>query len=487
MKKLLYILPILLISFYSCDDFLDRDAENEISNEELFSTVEGAGFALSGVYASLTSPDYYGQNMLVVPEFKSGNIKFSKGVSSANINKFSATYNFTHIAEEDNNDDTSQNFYKQLYETLNSVNNIINYLPAVETTNQSLKNQIMGEAMVIRALIHFDLSRLYAQPYLYSVNGDHMGVVTLTETPDVFDQPSRSKLYQTYDQIEQDLLDAIPLLTMQRPGNIAKANINSNTAQALLARVYLYKKDWNNAIKYSSEVIKNYTLVPNGELVESWLSSIPSQEDIWVLNMSNRTSRYISEIYGVVTDDDEEEHTATVTKDLYELYSEGDKRLELFKLANYTGGTVYSDTVSIKFSSNNQRERFIPVVRLSEMYLTRAEASAENKDYIQARADLEMIMKRANPSVGSVSLSGQALIDEIMKERRRELCLEGHTYFDFIRKGKGIVRKDFNGTDNKNIEFPNNNLILPIPYHEVEYNDNMEQNEGYESSQDPAV
>ena len=102
-----------------------------------------------------------------------------------------------------------------------------------------------------------------------------------------------------------------------------------------------------------------------------------------------------------------------------------------------------------------------------------AEASAEDADVVQARSDLNTIRQRADASATTISPSGQALIDAIMVEKRKEFAFEGHTYYDFIRKGKGIYRTDFNGVDNKDVPFPSEKFILPFPKSAVEHNPNL--------------
>lgn len=494
MKNVVSYIAILtlILGLGSCSDFLDRDSSNEISQDDLYKTVEGAEMALTGLYSKLSDYSYLGQNMLVVPEFKSGNIKFNPALGGSSINRtqFVASYEFSHVAQElDSDDDVIHNFYQYLYDYLYQANNIIEKVPGVPTSNVAKRDQILGEALAIRAMLHFDLTRLYAQPYIYGKNGRHWGVVNLTQNISFLDQPARARLYENYDQIIEDLTLAIDLMKAPRKGSIREAYFSAEAAKALLARVYLYKGDWLMAKEYADQVIKSgaYRLTDNWNLVMAWQQSQPSMEDIFMIDLSNMTSALISEIYGIESTGVfqngqldvvyKTERAAVATSDLLALYDEGDVRLQLF--ANSSPTNADSPKITRKFSNASLKERFTPVIRLAEIYLIRAEASAELGQNVQARSDLNTIRKRANPNASNIISSGEALIEEIMKERRRELCFEGHTYFDLIRKGKGIVRPDFNGAQNGDVEFPSDLLVLPIRQKALDYNENLIQNPGY--------
>jgi len=100
-------------------------------------------------------------------------------------------------------------------------------------------------------------------------------------------------------------------------------------------------------------------------------------------------------------------------------------------------------------------------------------------DEVQARADLDVIRKRANPSAKNIQLSGSALKEELFQERRRELAFEGHLFFDIVRKGRDLSREDCNALQNVNINYPSNLFVLPIPYNAISRNNLMVQNSGY--------
>ncbi len=158
-----------------------------------------------------------------------------------------------------------------------------------------------------------------------------------------------------------------------------------------------------------------------------------------------------------------------------DLYQEGDVRKGLF--AQQMGKTL--TTKWTEFSGS--KDHYTPVVRLAEMYLIRAEASLNLPvtDEVQARADLDVIRKRANPAAAGLQLSGAALKEELFLERRRELAFEGHLFFDVVRMGRDLKRVDCNALQNVNVDYPSNLFVLPIPEDAVTRNEYMIQNEGY--------
>ncbi|MGE0078981.1 MAG: RagB/SusD family nutrient uptake outer membrane protein [Bacteroidales bacterium] len=466
--KLLYG-SIIILSITSCEDFLSREPKGTISNSELFSSIEGVNYATVGIYSQFASSDYYSSILIPYSEFRSGNLKMSDSYTTAMYNKIGPSFEFRNAYDDDN--DLVLSLYSNLYEIIRQSNNVIDAVDSHNYNEELLAKRYKGEALFFRAIAHFDLCRVFAQPYSYTSMGTHRGVVLMTSTMEVFTQVAPSKVYEVYDQVIEDLQNADTLLqSNSRTSGIKQAWVSSDAARALLARIFLYKKDWNNAIKYATLVIKqSYSLVPNSNLVDSWESTSTNNEDIFVADLSSSSSRSISTYFGNV--DVETAVYGTVSRDLINLYDPADARLNL--IIPFSENT--KDSITIKYSSSGLIERYMSVIRLAEMYLTRAEASAEIGDPIQARSDLDEIRKRANPAATNITLSGQYLKDEIQVERRRELAFEGHTFYDFIRRGNGITRTDCNALVNQNVSYPSDLMIVPFPKDAVDLNPLLNQ------------
>ncbi len=472
MKKTIIYLIISIslgLSFTSCEDFLDRDPKDKISNANLLKDIAGIKIAMTGCYRSLAESDYNRQNFILWSELRGGNAKFTQSISFGSYDALTDAYSFNLTTDNDKAED----IYEILYQILNQANNIIQAIPnSVDGTTEE-KNEILGEMYAIRALCHFDLLRLFAQPFSYSLNGQHLGVVIVTQTPDVFDQPARSNVYDTYLQIIDDLQEAINLTSEEaKLGSTKKFWIGPAAAKALLARVYLYMEDWDNAVIMASEIIgdPSYDLVDGSSLKAEWQDNGTSIEDIWALDNSIVQSEAISKYMGIP--DVSDKIYCGVSKDLYNLYDPADLRLNLFT-------EIYGDTTSYTYHTTGLIESNIVMIRLAEMYLIRAEAYAKTNQPTLARSDLQVIRSRANPGIEFPNFSGQDLIDEIMLERRRELAYEGHIFFDLKRTKSDIRRDDCSATLNHDLDYPDYRYVWPIPYDEIMANKNMIQNDGY--------
>jgi hypothetical protein len=157
------------------------------------------------------------------------------------------------------------------------------------------------------------------------------------------------------------------------------------------------------------------------------------------------------------------------TTDLVDLYDEGDIRLKFFAKNE-------NDNLITKYSGKEggvPRETNIPILRLSEMYLNRAEAISNGASISGAsvRGDLDAIASKRGTTVPSQF--------SVFDERRKELMFEGHIVYDYARCKKSLVRNDFDGVTNKDVPFPSHRWAMPIPKREMDANPNMTQNEGY--------
>ena len=167
------------------------------------------------------------------------------------------------------------------------------------------------------------------------------------------------------------------------------------------------------------------------------------------------------------------------SSDVVDLIPDGDVRGELFKDdADNLGGNFGTIRVN-KFPSTTGEDN-TPIVRLSEMYMIRAEARAMQGNDSGAQADVDAIRQRGLPGAAAVTATGQALMDEIEKEKRIELMFEGHRLWDLMRWQRSLVRNHCTApAEACSVSYPNDRFILPIPTPELQANPNMTQNPGY--------
>ncbi|MGS2761006.1 RagB/SusD family nutrient uptake outer membrane protein [Sinomicrobium sp. M5D2P9] len=452
----------------SCSsDFLDIDPEQNVSAEKAITDVNTLQTAINGVYSKLQSSDYYGRSMYVIPELMADNL----ALSTRNTGRY-LDYDGFVVSKEDT---FADGLWNKLYEVIVNASKAIDGGEKLETVSAEQREQIdqlVGEAHALRALAHFDLVRLFAQPYNYTANADHPGVPVISRSEDNEISPARHTVKEVYDQVNLDLAVAMEKITALRKNG----RFTSYAVKALAARAYLYQDDYANAIKYSTEVIGDgdYSLISNTNYADIWAEEFNSESIFEIVNTiadnagTNGLGHYFDP--GGYAD-------ALVTPDLFHLYDSNDVRLETIKEGAKTGAEEEALFV-YKFPRGTSRDDNIRILRLAEQFLIRAEAYAKTGKDTEARADLMKILDRAAPGVTAVNESGDALVDRIILERRKELAFEGHRLFDLNRNKKDV--RIIQSENSIEASYPNDKFILPIPLNELNANpDIAPQNPGY--------
>jgi hypothetical protein len=465
-KVILTISSLLIIGLSACEDFLDKAPQDQISKEEALNDIFSVELALNGAYNLLGEGAYYGEFFPLYADLAGGNLKLGSDITAADENNYRPVYGFSLQPDLSS---PAIRAYPEMYEVLNAVNNIINTVPALPDGTEARRNAVLGQALTLRALIHFDLLRLYAQPYIFSEDASHPGVVLLERSPSVENELSRASVHEVYQQIVTDLERAITLL----PAFSNPYRISAEAAQALLARVYLYASEWSRAASMSGEVINSglVSLASTAEYPQIWQNGYRATEHIFRLDMSAPVQNLIAGVLGVGAP----RPALSLSRDLRELYSETDvRRPGIMMLEDING-----DWLSAKYPFRVNTASDIPVLRLSEVYLIRAEAYARLQRPELAQADLDVIRERADPDFEGEILRGEALLEAILQERRKELAVEGHYLFDLNRTGRDVVREDCPPEVNCDLSYPDPRFVLPIPQNALDANRNLEQNPGY--------
>jgi len=442
MKKT-YIYLLFIIGLASCD-VLDVSPTNSIPAAEAFKTKADAERGILGAYNSLQSLSYYGRTYSIFSDLASDNLVHPPNATAVEY------------TEVDNNVILPENasvdgIWGAIYDGLNVANNVIAKIPGMDALNDEEKNKALGELYFLRALNHFNLM-------------NYFGAIPLKVKPTVglgdINAP-RESTDVVYDQIIADLTFASTYL----PANPnQKIRASKGAAHALLARVYLYKKDYNNAVIFATKVIDEggYTLLSNYTDI---FASDESAESIFEIDFTPLDRNRIAEYNFPLTKNGRGE--VAPNPSLVSSYEAGDERLAA--TFGYSGTSPYV----IKYDDlSTGGDNFI-VLRLGEMFLIRAEAKAQlNGNPNEILSEINVITERS----GSTTITTNnitELIGAIEKERRLEMAFEGHRWFDLVRTGRAL---DLLPTV-KNI----NQTLFPIPQSELITNNNpgMIQNPGY--------
>ena len=446
--NLINILFLSAILISSCGKKLDTTPTQSIDASAALATSNDVQVALVGAYSALGSADFYGGRVFVGPDLL-GN--------SAEVD-WSGTYQgFTQIFNKsipvDNGFVTDT--WLTGYTAINDVNNVLGALGVVDA---AAKDRVQGEAEFIRGSVYFDLVRLYAKAYNDGSPSSNAGVpLVLTPTTSVTEDSkvSRNTVEEVYAQVINDLKDAEAKLPVSN-GFFA----TTNAASAMLARVYLQKGDYANALIESDKVISSgeYSLTDTyGDAFPYLNPPAPVSntiEDIFAMQVTTSSGfNGFQEFYSADGRGD-----ITINDDHLALYETNDDRLNLF----YTSG---GSTFTGKFDNLYGN---VHIIRLAEMYLVRAEANFRLGSTTGATPLEDINTIRARVLLPDLT-PAQLNLAAILKERKLELAFEGFTLHDAKRLEMSIGI----------LPWDSPKLIYPIPKREIVVNPNLTQNEGY--------
>ena len=460
--KIAALLPLIMVAF-ACDDLV-LEPHASVSNDAYFEQIGDFRAAVVGVYDQISIADYYGRSLHLMSDIMGEDVKQT---GSAN--------RYQEFADFEGQVVTGHGYERELwaeaYEGINMINMMINAEFDAPGGVAAEYDQIMGEAYALRGLILFDLVKMYGQHYTYTAGGSHPGVPIVLE-PDVTALPSRNTVGEVYAQAISDLTTGISMMNQTRDGSFM---MTDGAAQAILSRIYLYMEDWSNAASLASTVISSgsYALVEGQAYVDQFRAG-GSSEAIFEIQNTDTDNRGSDALGGMYRASGYGDYLPA--KDLLNLIDPADIRMQMFATDDLLVG-IYASYRVMKWPTQTSTDN-VPVIRLSEVYLNRAEAYARSGNSAGAQADLNMIRQRGLSSAPAVTATGQALLDAIAIERRIELGYEGHRIHDLMRYKMDITRVDVTG-DVAFMGYPCNFCILPIPQAETDTNPNIAQNAGY--------
>ena len=468
------ILALSFLFILSCDDKLDVELHDVIVAEDALTDLDDLEAALFGAYASLRSSGLYRESTLWLPDLLADNLRI--GNSNGGSLRREANWQYTSGTDIDTWDST----YNLIFDANTVINNSDNF------EDGDKKNRIVGQALALRALGHFDLLRYYAEDYNRNSTNLGVAVVTFFEIA----KPARNTVSEVYDQIFDDLLTAKTMLDNadQDPQTTGPFYFNSRAVNALLARVSLYAEQWQDAVNYATEVINSSSLANPTDYAAMWIEDTDGEVLFGVPFTSTSEGRIGSALLDN-TNPAAPRSTFTLTYDLANLYDPiNDIRYDAFVLINPLnppGASNQNDDVYLPFKyPGRDGERGLnnaKILRVSEMYLIRAEAYANIGQDALGSSDLNTLRRSRITGYIDENLSGQVLKDDIQVERRKELVAEGHRWFDLKRTNTGIQR----GSDCRDLtisctlEAGNFRFVFPIPQSELDANNKMVQNPRY--------
>lgn len=451
-----------------CDDFLDVDSREKVTEEDSNQNFEPVQF-VNGIYGMMTSWDY-AFSYLGITEIISDNA--DKGSSPGDPGGDKGLLDgLTFTATAGSIEAMWTNWYKAIGRATYSINYTENY----GLTDVAYKNRLIGEAKFLRAYHYFFLVRAFGDVPL-----QHVDLIV------------RAPKDQVYDFIEQDLLDAIQVLpekSQYAPADLGRAT--KGAAKALLAKVYLYQKDWQNAYNYANDVITSgeYGLEP--DYAQIWRANTENGvESIFEVQargvaLAHGVQQY-SETQGARGPSGWGWGFNTPSQNLLDAYNAEGDAIRRDATIIFRGETLYdgrevSNAVENPmynekaYSSANagaaDGDKNIRVLRLGEIYLIHAEAANELNNQSVALQSLKRVRDRVN--LTEVTTTDQTLLRNLIwKERRLELAFEHDRWFDLVRTGQAAQAMQANGKP----FIVGKHELFPIPNAQLIQTPTMSQN-----------
>jgi hypothetical protein len=451
---------LLICALGSCHKLVEVEApKSQLLIADLFKEQKTAESALSGLYAQVRDYGFLNGSKL------SGALVFFGYFTDEFVypqQQINSDYLFYHNNVL-SNDNVIKTLWANSYKAINMANVLIE-TAQTSTLSQDFLNRVIGESLFIRAITHFYLTNSYGSiPYVH--NSDYR------------ENSRKQKIAQTqvYDHIIADLKQAEALLPADYP-TTERIRVNQLAVKALMARVYLYQKDWQNAIIKSAEVIKQTAVYK----LESDLNHVflkGTKEAIWQLKPAEE-GYATPEGSTLIINQNPLTFGFYVDSSYVQEHDSADLRRTEW-IGVYTLGAdnwIYCNKYKQRLSTTGVTTEYSVILRLAEQYLIRSEAYAQLEDYTNSLKDLNEVRSRSGLNDLELEDKG-SIMEAIVQERRIELFAEyGHRWFDLKRWGlaEDILKP-------KKSNWTSKDLWWPIPLSELLANPRLEpQNPSYD-------
>ena len=508
----IYCLIFSMIGMTSCEDWLDVKPKSEIDAEELFETEAGFKDALTGIYISMTSRDTYGQNL------SWGGVEYLAW-SYRSLMKSRESYRdfMEYSYDAMYSKDIIDNIWKQQYNTIAQINYLLKSLETNgDMLNPTLYNVVKGEALALRAFLHFDIMRLYGKGNIEknpSILDERCIPYVLKYGKHITDQ----KTYrETFELIHNDINEALEYLKsdplyyneVKRPADYEEVTNNvffkgtstkgretrmSYPAVKLLeARVWLWEGNKEKANEVAQDLIKGFEkYVTEGDGIHSWATESPdvvassnSTNKDFVFNgellfaldvfkLSDYLESYYAELSGGTQNENRMTQSLSNLDYLYDWgWGYGAKFCESdLRWQNWYTGLDYNTqerwVTKIKKTDLSKYSNTLPLMRISEAYLIATEYAIDKGDTAKAIEYLNFLKRKRNISPDfflASTLDAKALRLEVAKEYWKEFVQEGQLFFYYKRVNEPkMLLHGYNGQLFKSKDMSNKEYQLPYP------------------------
>lgn len=446
---------LFCVFFFACEDFVEiPPPQTDLIRSTVFTDDGAAKAAMADIYYQLIKGGFASGDIRSISFLCALSSDEMVDYSTGGLSEETSSFNQNEINP---NSTLIESLWNLPYAAIYRSNAIIEGLRGSTVVTESLRNQLLGEALFIRAFCHFYLVNLFGR----------VPVVTTTD----YQQntlASRPEIDKVYAQIIEDLTEAKNLLVGDYSySNGSRISVNKGAAIALLSRTYLFVGNYSKAEEEATQIINNPQYKLESDL--SQVFTITSNEAIWQLES---LANYPNDIFTFYIFGDPS--TGALRSSFIEAFEPGDQRSQIWVGSISTSvGDFYFPK---KYQSFTAKTEYSTLLRVAEQYLIRAEARAQLGNISNALNDLNTIRSRAQLENATAN-DKASLLEAIFNERRSELFSEwGHRWIDLQRFNKADellkpIKPAWESTD----------VLFPIPYTQIINSPSMtqDQNPGY--------
>ena len=475
MKTYYIILIAIACSLPACN-LLEEEPEHLLVTDGFYQTEGDAVAAVNSIYNRLYTRTYE-RSMQLMVDLPTDDYKNGQGMN----NPFLLDLEYLRVTPE--NQFVAQ-IWEDHYDGINRANTVINRVPDIEMSAE-LQARLIAEAQFLRALFYFNLVRFYGDVPLITADTRELGELNVARTP----------ADQIYAQIESDLVQAAEVLPVDPP-NGESGRATRGAARVLLGKMYLTRQDWANASQTLGEVINGdygYALLDN--FADNWdmgtengsesIFSAQFMQDPGNGNILMRSTCPRSRVPGLIGWEAD-----IPTQEVYDLFEDDDERKAATFYTSYEqDGTLYEFPLPLFYkyfdptqaNATSQSNANVHILRYADVLLMYAEAlNEQGGPTAEAYEALNQVRRRAFNSTDRdlAGLDQVAFREAVYLERRMELVMETHRWFDLVRTGRFVeVMQTHNENGGTNVQ--PHNVLMPIPQRELDTNPKLVQNEGY--------
>jgi len=482
MKKIFILL--IVISLISCEDFLEQDIRSNHNYDNFFQTEDDLIRFSNGMFAGLIIWTWEGGGLFF------NNYWVLQDLASDNCYEKSASIDMLALSEFkfDANNTVFDFIWTGCYLIINSSNVLLTEIENIDKySNPDIKTHLQGEGYFMRGMLYFDLVRLFGAIPLQLFPTTEVEATQLSRTP----------VSEVYESIISDLKNAEQLLKVNPFPNRKIGMPTSETASALLGKVYLTRgalnddhDDFDSAKVYLEKVIGKYTLEPEFKDIFKVANS-NAGETLWAVNFSGSlgegwtTNQFIVRLMPTTKSDNGTKNGQAwerPTDYLYNSFDNADKRKDATFITEFEGEIFdgphiqkYWDREAEPGRQNGESDVDFIYLRYADVLLMYAEVLNEINDgpTTEAYDAINDVRERAGLADLTAGLGYQDFKDAVLQERQWEFVMEGHRWFDLVRMGK---LKECVLLSKPTANVQDFHVLFPIPQKEIYYNPALEPN-----------